>query len=74
MATFIQTYKRYGIRLAAFQPSKRRAGGYMRSLQVMNEGLIVKQVRCDTRVIGWRAQGVQKCKDWIDKQIAGPIL
>lgn len=41
-------YKGYGIWLAAFQPSKKRAGGHTRSLQIIKDSMIKKQIRYDT--------------------------
>lgn len=72
MSTWIEDYKGYAIRLAAFQPSKVRRGGHTRSVQIVKKegfaGLIVKSIRYDFHKGTHISTGtLKKAREWIDQ-------
>lgn len=73
MALHSFTYKGYAVFLAATQPSKRKRGGKMRSMQIRTMlgcgSRILKTIRYDTTDPYAFGKASEKATKWIDEKI-----
>lgn len=67
-------YKGYGVYLAAVQPSKRARGGHTRSMQIIKDNRIVKQIRYDIKDPYGYAKASKKACKFIDKKLANDAI